>query len=444
MSEIKISEHFTIKKLLRFTAPTMIMMMFYTTYVLVDGLFISNCVGSTAYAAVNIVGNYLLVFPAIGTMLGSGGSALISKTLGEKNNELATRQFSMILWFSVIAGTLLTVIGFFTAGEVSVLQGADGELLDDCLEYGHIAAFTIVFYIIQSGFQYFFTMVEKETLGFVSAIVSGIINISLDALFIMVFGWGLSGAAFASLLGIMFGGVFPIIYFFTHKDLAVRIKKPSFSIRILLKVCANGSSEMVTNISIALVGMLFNYQMMHYSGENGVAAYAVVQAVTLVFLALFEGYSAGIIPVVGYHFGDNNAHELKSLFRKSLLVLAVMNVLLFGVTEAFAEVFAGIFVGYDKELFDMSVRGLRIYGSVFLFASFNVFGSAFFTALNDGLNSAVISFARTMVFLVACVLILPLFFGIDGIWLSTAAAELLALAVTVCIGLINRKKYSYM
>ncbi len=443
MSEIAISEHFTIKKLLRFTIPTMIMMMFYTTYVLIDGIFISNCVGSTAYAAVNIVGNYLLVFPAIGTMLGSGGAALISKTIGEKNNELASEQFSMVLWFSIVAGTILMLTGYFTVGAVARLQGADGMLLKDCLEYGHIAAFSIVFYIVQSEFQFFFTMVEKETLGLVSAVISGIINILFDAVFIIAFGWGLSGVALASFLGIFFGGVFPLVYFVRHKELIVRIQKPIFNAKTMVKVCTNGSSEMVTNLSIALIGMLFNYQMMRYAGENGVAAYGVVQAVTLVFLAIYDGYSAGIIPVVGYHYGADNHQELKSLFRKSLFILSVLNVLLFGITETFAGVFAGIFVGYDRELFDMSVRGMRIYGSVFLFTSFNVFGSAFFTALNDGLSSAVISFARTIVFLAASVLILPVFMGLDGIWLATTVAEILALVVTLSIVLINRKKYSY-
>ncbi|MBQ7562967.1 MAG: MATE family efflux transporter [Lachnospiraceae bacterium] len=439
MAEIKLSDHFNIAKLLKFTAPTMIMMMFYSTYMLVDGLFISNCVGSTGYAAVNIVGNYILLFPSIGTMLGSGGAALISKTLGEKNSELASKQFSMVIWFSVVAGLLLTVLGLLTVGEVARLQGAEGELLKDCLEYGNIVVLIVVFYIVQSEFQYFFTMVEKEMLGFVSAVISGVINISLDALFILVFKWGLRGAALASFLGVLFGAIFPIVYFIRHKELPVRIKKPSLDIRTLLKVCANGSSEMVTNISVALVGMLFNFQLMRYVGENGVAAYGVIQAVTTVFLAVFQGYSAGIIPVVGYHFGAGNRDELTSLLKKSIVLLAVINVLLFGITEACAEIFAGIFVGYDKELLDMSVRGLRIYCSVFLLTSFNVFGSAFFTALNDGLNSAIISFARTIVFLVAGVLLLPLIWGLDGIWISTSVAELLALIVTISIGFINRK-----
>ncbi|MBP3239119.1 MAG: MATE family efflux transporter [Oribacterium sp.] len=444
MTEIKLSDHFSIAKLLKFTYPTMLMMMFYSTYMLIDGLFISNFVGATGYAAVNIVGNYILLFPSIGTMLGSGGAALISKTLGEKDRELASRQFSMAVSFSIIAGIILTTIGFLGLKGVARLHGAEGELYEYCLEYGNIAAFMVVFYIVQLEFQYFFTMVEKETLGFISAVISGVINISLDALFIVVFGWGLSGAAAASFLGVLFGAIFPIVYFLRHKDLPVRLKKPSFNLGTLLVISANGSSEMVVNISVAVVGMLFNFQLMRYVGETGVASYGVIQAVTIVFLAVFQGYSAGIIPVVGYHFGDRNTDELKSLLKKSVLMLAVINVIMFVVTEVFANVFAGIFVGYDKELLDMATRGLHIYCSVFLVSSYNIFGSAFFTALNDGLNSAIISFARTIVFLVAGVMLLPLVMGLDGIWLSTSAAELMALVVTMIIVMVKRKKYGYM
>ncbi len=442
MSELKLSDHFDIPGLLRFTFPTMLMMMFYSTYILIDGLFISNFVGSTAYAAVNIVGNYILLFPCIGTMLGSGGAALISKTLGEKNEDLASKQFSLIIWFSIIAGIILAFVGYCNIENFSRLQGAEEELLKYCMEYGNIASFMVMFYVVQLEFQYFFTMVEKEHLGFVSASISGVINISLDALFIIVFGWGLSGAAFASFLGVVFGAVFPIAYFLRHRELPVRIKKPSFNLRILLSAFANGSSEMITNISVAVVGMLFNYQLMRYVGEDGVAAYGVIQAVTIVFLALFQGYSAGIIPVVGYHYGDKNTAELKNLLIKSVVLLLSINIIMFIITEALAGVFANIFVSYDKQLSDMAVRGLHIYCSVFLVSSFNIFGSAYFTALNDGLNSAIISFARTIVFLVAAVLILPVFWGIDGIWISTSFAEVMALFVTILIFVVHRKKYS--
>ncbi len=444
MTKIRISDHFTEGKILRFTFPSMMMMMFYTTYILVDGLFISNYVGATAYAAVNMVGNYLLIFPAIGTMLGSGGAALISKTLGEKDRELASKQFSMVLWFSIILGTILTAAAFFTVDDVSRLQKAEGELLEDCMTYGHVAAFTIVFYIVQSEFQYFFTMVEKENLGFLSAVISGVINISLDALFVVGFKWGLFGAAFASFLGILFGAIFPIAYFLLHRNLAVQMGRPGFHLKTMMKVCSNGSSEMVVNLSVALVGMLFNYQLMSHSGEKAVAAYGVIQAVTIVFSAAFQGYTLGLIPVIGYHFGARNQNEIKSLFRKSLKILAVMSAVIFVITEVFADVFAGIFVSYDQILYEMAINGLRIYSSIFLFEAFNIFGSGFFTALNDGMNSAVISLARTFVFLVPCVLILPVFSGLNGIWISTTVAEVLALIITVMIGLRNRKKYTYM
>mgnify|MGYP002622716174 CR=1 FL=1 len=442
MSEIKLSDHFSISGLLRFTFPTMMMMVFYNTYLCVDGLFISNFVGSTAYAAVNIVGNYVLLFPVIGTMLGSGGAALISKTLGEKKGELASDQFSTVTWTSIALAVILTTIGVLTVVPAARMQGARGELLEYCRSYGLIVTFTIGTYVVQSEFQYFFAVVEKEALGFVSALIAGFINISLDALFILVFGWGLRGAAIASLLGSIFAGVFPIAYFLTHRDLAVRLKKPGFDPGTLLRACTNGLSEMVVNVSLALVGILFNVQLMRYAGEDGVAAYGVIQAITAVFLAVFAGYSAGVIPVIGYHFGDRNKPELISLLRKSLVILTVTGVIMFVISEALAKVFAGIFVGYDRELLETSVRGLRIYGTVFLVTGCNVFGSAFFTGLNDGLNSAVISVSRTMVLLVACVLLLPLVWGLDGIWISTAVAEALSLIVTFIIFLKNKIKWA--
>ncbi|MBO6111533.1 MAG: polysaccharide biosynthesis C-terminal domain-containing protein [Lachnospiraceae bacterium] len=443
MSKIQLSDHFSISKLLKFTFPTMMMMVLYNAYVLIDGLFISNFVGSTAYAAVNLVGNYILIFPVIGTMLGSGGSALISKTLGEKKDELASEHFSMVIWVSIIGGLVLTAAGFFTVVPASKIQGATGEFLADCTVYGRIISLIVVFYIIQAEFQFFFAMVEKEKTGFILAAIGGVINISLDALFIVVFRWGLMGAAIASLLGCAFGGIVPILYFLIHKDLSVRLKKPSFDLKSMIKVCTNGSSEMVVQISVALVGILFNFQLMRYSGENGVASYGAIRAVALIFLAFYSGYAAGIIPVVGYHYGDKNKGELKSLLKNSLILLAGMGILLFAVSEVFAESFAGFFVGYDRGLCDMAVRGLRIYSTVFLFTAFNMFGSAFFTGLNDGFSSAVISLARTIVFLVSCVMLMPLFWGLDGIWASTTVSEILSLLVTAGVFKVNAKKYGF-
>ena len=444
MNEIKLSDHFDTKKILRFTTPVILMMVFYTTFVLVDGLFISNAVGSTAYAAVNIVGNYVLLFPAIGTMMGSGGAALISKTLGEKQEELASKRFSMTVWASILLGIVLTAIAYFTVDSVSVMQGAEGELLEDCRQYGGVAVFSVLFYMIQSEFQYFFSLVEKEKLGFLITVIAGCINIGLDALFILVFKWSLFGAAFASLLGMIFSATFSILYFMKKKGLSVRLGRPVVEWKALLKIAGNGSSEMVENLSLALVGMLFNHQLMVYSGEDAVAAYGVVQAVTLVFMAVFLGYSAGLIPVIGYHFGDGNTKEVNSLLKKSIRLILFFSIFVFLVTEFGAELFARIFLSYDQELCDMAVRGLRIYSSVFLVAGYNIFGSGFFTSLNDGLDSAIVSLARTVVFLIAAIMILPVFFGLDGIWLSTTVAELLSIFVTVGLVLLRRKKFGYL
>ena len=444
MAEIRLSDHFNIPKLLRFTWPTMVMMVFYTTYVMIDGIFVSNFLGSEAYAAVNLVGNYVLLFPMIGTMMGSGGSALISMTLGEDHAERASRQFSAVVRFSILAGILLAAVCFCTIDPVMKLMGAAEETRALCGEYGKVIACSVPFYIVQSEFQYFFPMVEKEKLGFLSAVVSGVINIGLDALFIIVFRWGLAGAALASLMGVCFGAVFPLVYFARHGDLPVRFRRAAREPGTLPQVCKNGSSEMVVNLSLSLTGMLFNYQMLRYVGEDGVTAFGVVQAVTLVFMSVFEGYSTGVISPIAYHFGGKNRNEVRLLFRKSLLILLAMNGAVFLMTEVFARTFAGIFVSYDEDLMRLAVRGMRLYCPMFLVASFNVFGSSFFTALNDGARSAAISLVRTIVFLVGCVLLLPMVWGVDGIWLATPVSEALALMVTGALLVRNGKRYGYV
>lgn len=441
MNETGLAKHFKTNDLLKYTMPSMFMMVVYSTYILFDGLFISNFVGSTAYAAVNVVGNYILIFPAIGTMLGSGGASLISKTLGENDRDKASDIFSMVVGLSIIVGCILTVVCFFTIEWSARLQGASGELLENCLQYGRIASFFIMFYIVQSEFQYFFSVVEKEGLGFMSAIISGVINIALDALFIIVFKWGLMGAAIASLCGVVFGGCFPILYFKFNKKLSVGLRKMIFKGKYILQTMANGSSEMIINLSLAIVGILFNYQLMKYSGENGVAAYGVIQAITLIFMGVFQGYSIGVIPIIGYHFGAKNKKEIRSLLFKSLKIVMIIGVILFLILELSVNGIVNIFVGYDRKLAELAANGLRIYSTVMLFAGISVFASGFFTALNDGFNSALISFMRTMVFLVVLVLILPIFWGVNGIWISTTVAEILAVIVSVIILVYHRDRY---
>ena len=439
MANIQLSDHFSVKKLLKFTTPSIIMVILYSSYILADGLFISNCIGPTAYAAVNLVGNYILLFPAIGMMLGSGGAALIGKLLGENRKDQASDVFSAVVLFSVVLGIVLIPAVHFSVEPVMKAQGAEGALLGDCLEYGHIAAFTMLFYLVQSEFQYFFSMVEKEELGFVSALICGVLNISLDALFIIVFDWGLTGAAIASLAGVVFGAVFPILYFIRNKDLSVRLHFAKIRWKSIIKCSTNGISEMINNLSVALVGMLYNIQLMRYSGEDAVAAYGAIQAVCLIFAGVFQGYAIGVTPVIAYQFGADNKKELVNLIKKSMGIMLASGIIMLAICQAFAGVFAGIFVGYDKRLAEMVIRGMRIYSSAFILMSVNIFSSALYTALNDGLRSGILSLGRTFVFLVPSILILPVFLGLDGIWLAVCVAEILAFALFVVIFLVSLK-----
>lgn len=441
--KIRLSDHFSYKKLLYFTLPSMVMMIFTSIYGVVDGFFVSNYVGKTPFAAVNFIMPFLMILGAVGFMFGTGGSALVAKNMGEGNDDKANRLFSLFVYVSFILGVFITVLGIAFIRPIAALLGADGTMLEDCVNYGRIILLALPAYMLQMEFQSFFVTAEKPHLGLAVTIISGVTNMVLDALFVAVFHWGLAGAAAATAVSQVVGGVFPLFYFFRPNSSCLKLTKTHFDGKALLKACTNGSSELMSNISMSLVGMLYNVQLIQYAGEDGVAAYGVLMYVNLIFLAVFIGYSVGTAPIIGYHFGAENHSELKSLLRKSMLIITVFSLAMLGLSQLLAFPLSEIFVGYDPELFSLTQRGFSIFSFSFLFAGFCIYGSSFFTALNNGLVSALISFMRTLVFQIAAVLILPAFWGIDGIWVSIVAAELSAFVLTMLFLAAMRSKYHY-
>ena len=438
---ILLSDHFNYRKLLRFTLPSMVTLVFTSIYGVVDGFFVSNFVGKTPFTAVNFIMPFLMMLGCAGFMFGTGGGALIAMTLGQGKEEKARSLFSLIVYVSGILGIILAVLGFVFLKPLAVLLGAEGQLLADSLTYGRIIL--IPAYILQYEFQCLFATAEKASLGLGVTIAAGCTNIVLDALFVAVFHWGLPGAAAATAVSQLVGGVIPLIYFARPNNSLLKLGRTKFDGRALVKTCTNGSSELLNNISMSLVNMLYNLQLLKYIGEDGVAAYGVLMYVSLVFQAVFIGYSVGTAPVIGYHYGAQNTLELKGLLRKSLVLLGAFAAAMFGASYLLARPLSFVFTGYDEELLALTVRAFSLFAFSFLFSGYVIFGSSFFTALNNGLISAAISILRTMVFQVLAVLIFPLFWKVDGIWLSMAAAELLALAVTVLFLHAEKKRYGY-
>ncbi len=441
---IQLSEHFTYKKLLRFTLPSIVMMIFTSIYGVVDGFFVSNFVGKTPFAAVNFIMPFLMVLGAVGFMLGSGGSALISKTMGEGNKEKANRIFSLLVYTGAALGIVIAALGITFIEPVAILLGAEGAMVEDCVLYGRIILLALPALILQFEFQTFFVTAEKPQLGLVFTVAAGVTNMVLDALFMAVFQWGVAGAAAATAISQAVGGLLPLFYFGSKNSSLLHLGRTSIDGRVLLKTCTNGSSELMSNIAMSVVGMLYNAQLMKFGGEDGVAAYGVLMYVNFVFISAFIGYSVGTAPIVGFHFGALNRDELNNLLKRSAVIIGIFSAVMFLLAQVLAYPLSSVFVGYDQNLMDMTLHAFRIYSFCFLFAGIAIYGSGFFTALNDGLTSALISFLRTLVFQIAAVLILPIFLEIDGIWLSSVVTEVVAASVSLIFLFAKKKKYGYM
>lgn len=441
---IRLSDHFSYAKLLRFTLPSICMMVFTSIYGVVDGLFVSNFAGKTPFAAINLVMPFIMILGGMGFMIGTGGTALVSKLLGEGKKDEAHSTFSMMVLFTLLLGLVLSAVGFLTMRPVSYFLGATDAMINDCVLYGRIVTgFTFAF-MLQNVFQSFFIAAEKPRLGLIVTVAAGVTNMALDALFIAVFDWGVAGAAIATGLSQCVGGVLPLIYFLRPNDSLLRMRPTALRLRPILQACGNGSSELMSNISSSLVGMLYNFQLMRLIGEDGVSAYGVLMYVQFIFVAIFIGYSIGSAPVVSFHFGAQNHGELKSLLRKSVLLMSSGGVLLTVAARLLAALLAHLFVGYDAVLFDLTTHAFRLFSWSFLLAGFNIFTSGFFTALNNGAISAAISFLRTLVFQTASVLILPLLLGVDGIWWAITVAEIFAFLISLLFLFLKRNKYHYL
>lgn len=441
--KIQLSDHFTYKKLFMFTLPSIVMMIFTSVYGVVDGFFVSNYVGEVSFKAVNFVSPMLMILGGFGFMFGSGGSALVAKTMGEGNREKANRQFSFIVYASLVFSVILMAAGLLLLRPVTHLLGAEGDMLDNAVLYGRIIMLALPAYILQFEFQTFFVTAEKPQLGLYMTVISGVCNMVLDFLLIAVIPLGLVGAAVATAASQMLGGLVPLVYFIRPNNSLLRLGKAGFDGFALFRTCTNGSSELMSNISMSIVNMLYNVQLLRYAGDDGVAAYGVMMYVNLLFLSIFIGYVVGTAPVISHHYGAGNHRELKSILRKSVVIIGVSSVLMSVAALLLALPAGRIFVGYNPALLEMTVNGFKIYALMFLFAGMGIFGSSFFTALNNGLISAVIAFLRTVVFQVALVLVLPMVIGIDGIWWSVVLAEALATVVTVILLFAMKKKYRY-
>ena len=424
--------------------PSIVMMIFTSIYGVVDGLFVSNFVGKTAFAAINLVMPFIMILGGVGFMIGTGGSALVAKTLGQQEPEDANRYFSMMIILTVLSGAVLTAIGLIFMRPISYLLGATDAMIDDCVRYGRTVLAFVIAFMLQNVFQSFLITAEKPRLGLLATVAAGVTNMALDALFIAGFKWGVVGAAVATGLSQCVGGVLPLIYFLRPNSSRLRLVRTRLELRPILKACGNGSSELMSNISGSLVSMLYNFQLLAYAGENGVAAYGVLMYVQFIFVAIFVGYAIGSAPIVGYHYGAENHAELRSMLTKSVKLMSAGGVLLTVLAIALAAPLARIFVGYDAELFEMTRHAFCLFAFSFLMAGFNIFTSSFFTALNNGVISAAISFLRTLVFQTLCVLLLPALFGLDGIWWAMTVAEVFALGLSILFLATQRKRYHYL
>ena len=443
--KIQLSDHFTYSRLIRFTLPSMAMMIFTSIYGVVDGFFVSNFAGKTAFAAVNLIMPFLMITATVGFMLGTGGTAIVARALGEGRKEYANRCFSLFVYTALVLGVVIAVLGFVFIRPISAMLGASGQLLDDCAVYGRINLLALPFYILQLLFQTFFPAAEKPQLGFGVTVASGLTNMVLDAVLVPLLPapYKLMGAAAATALSQVVGGAIPLFYFLRPNKSLLRLGRTRFDGKTLRKACINGSSEFMSNVAMSVVSILYNWQLILYAGENGIAAYGVMMYVSFIFAAAFIGYSMGVGPIVSFHDGARNLSELHSLLRKSLILNGAGGAVMLLAAQLLATPLARIFVGYDAELMALTVSGFRIYALSFVFMGFGIFASGFFTALNDGLTSALISFMRTLVLEVAAVLILPLLFGITGVWASIVAAQALATVLAAVFLRIKQPRYGY-
>ena len=443
--QIQLSDHFSYGRLIRFTLPSIGMMIFTSIYGVVDGFFVSNFAGKTPFAAVNLIMPFLMILSTVGLMFGTGGSAIVAKTFGEGDKEQGNRYFSLFVYTVAVLGVFFAAFGIIFIRPIASALGAEGDMLENAVRYARIILPALPFYVLQLLFQSFCVTAERPKLGLAVTVLSGLTNMVLDAVLVILLPqeYKLSGAAAATALSQVVGGAVPLVYFRRENSSILRLGRSQFNSRVIFKACTNGSSEFMSNISMSLVGMLYNIQLLKYAGEDGVAAYGVMMYVSMIFSAAFLGYSIGTAPIVGYHDGAKNHAELQGLLRKSLLIIGVFGAAMVVSAELLASPLSGIFVGYDAALMQMTAAGFCIFALSFPFMGYAIYSSGFFTALNDGVTSAIISFLRTLVFQTAAVIFLPMVWELDGVWISIVVAEVMAVVLSVIFLIAKRKKYHY-
>jgi len=442
--EIRLSDHFDYRRLLRFTFPSMVMMLFSSVYGIVDGYFVATFAGKTAFTAVNFIMPYVMILGSFGCMLGTGGSALIGKLLGEQRKASANGVFSMLVHISFWLSVFIAAAGILLVRPLAFWMGAKGEMLRLTVLYGRIVLAGLPFVMLEMEFQSFFILAGKPKLGLLVTVLSGCANMVLDALLVGVFSWGIAGAAAATVASQLLAIVVAIVYFARPNSSLLRLGRFRFRLRELWLASFNGSSEMISSLAMSAVGMLYNIQLLRFAGEDGLAVYGVLMYLAMIFMACFMGYSLGVAPVISFHFGAQNHNELKSLLRKSLTFIGVGSLLMVLAGEVLAGPLSVLIGGKEPELQHLTKRAFAIFSLSFLFCGVPMFGSTFFTALNDGLTSALISFPRTLVFELLAILIMPMFWGVDGIWWSIVIAEVSATTLTTGFLWGKRNKFHYV
>ncbi len=441
---IQLSEHFTYYKLIRFTIPTIIMMIISLIYGVIDGIFVSNGVGSDAFAAVNLIMPVVMIFGSVGYMIGAGGSALLSKTIGENNRRQTNSYFTTLVYLVLFLGIIFAVFGVVFIRNIALFLGADETIIDYCIVYGKTLFAFLPFFLLQNCFQNFVVVAERPGFGLKISILAGLVNVVLDFIFMYVFDMGVYGAALSTGISQVFGSVIPYIYFVVKRDIKLRISKADFDLKMIRDVCINGLSEMVSNFSTSIVNMFYNMQLMKYAGADGVVAYGIIMYISFIFSGTYLGFAVGTAPVIGYHYGANNTKELKNLLKKCVRLIFIVSILLTAVVEVFSKTLAEIFVSYDEFLVILTTRAIRIFVLSYLLSGFNIFMSSFFTALQNGVISTAIAFLRTLLFQIVLIFLLPLIWGIDGIWSAVVFAEILTVIFTVIFLIVKRKQYNYL
>ena len=432
----------TLRNILKFAVPTIAMSVFMSFYTMADGLFVSNLIGTSALSAINLTAPVIQVVTAISTMLATGGSAVIMKKMGEQKPQEAKEDFTFLILVNVVVGLVMTMLGYFLMETIFGSMALSQEVAGYCTSYlSRYLVFTIPI-LLMNNFTLYMIASEKATLSLVCSVSGGVLNIVLDYVFIGFLDMGISGAAIATGLGYSVTAVVGLSVFSRKKSL-LHFTKPAFRFKVLANAATNGCSEMATALVTGIITMMFNWTMLHYVGEDGVAAVTIIMYVLMFASSLYTGYSYGVAPMLSYYYGEKNHEKLKKLVSTSLKVIAVISLVTVTASFAATKPLVSIFARPNNPVYDLAVTGNRICTLALFFIGFNIFASGMFTALSNGIVSAILAFSRSFVFMLITMLILPAILGVNGIWLATPAAELMALVLSALMFVKYRKRYQY-